>query len=89
MATTGEPVPGVALFVALVFTMVAVVVTIVGYLVAIPAAVAWAAVASFAGGVVIAAVLAYRDARATGVSIPRAVGRAIRLGGRWIVEFMP
>ena len=77
------------LVLALVLTMAGGSVTAVGSVVDVPVLVGLSGLVLFLGGVLVALVLAYREARANKVSVLRAVGRAIKAGTRWFFYFMP
>lgn len=77
------------LVLALVLTMVGGSVTAVGSVVDMPVLIGLSGLVLFLGGVLVALVLAYREARASNVSVLRAVGRAIKAGFQWIFMFLP
>ena len=55
----------------------------------LPASLGWGAVIAFCAGTVLAFVEAYRRSRVEGVGFWRAMGRALKLGARWIWELAP
>jgi hypothetical protein len=74
---------------ALVLTFVGGSVTGLASVVDMPLPVELSALALFLGGVVVALVLAYREARTGQVSVLRAIGRALKAGVAWFFFFLP
>jgi hypothetical protein len=73
---------------ALVLMLVGGVATAVSDVVDVPATVGLLVLALFFGGALVALVLAYREARASHVSMPRAIGRALKTGLGWFFYFL-
>lgn len=73
---------------ALMLSLVGGLATAVADVVDLPALVGDLALAMLLGGVLVALVLAFREARAGQVSVPRAIGRALKTGIRWFFFFL-
>lgn len=73
---------------ALVLMLVGGLATAVSNVVDVPATVGLSALALLLGGALFALVLAYREARVSQVSMPRAIGRALKTGIGWFFYFL-
>jgi hypothetical protein len=71
---------------ALVLMIVGGIAGFVADLVDLPVPVLACALTLFLGGGVVASVLAYQDARAGQVSVPRAIGRALKMAFGWFLS---
>jgi len=76
------------LVLALVLSLVGGLATAVLELFDVPVIVGLLALALLFGGALVALFLAYREARAGEVSVPQAIGRALKTGIRWFFSFL-
>ncbi len=74
---------------AVLLAAVSFLISVIGYFAKLPAALILIAAALFVGSILLACILTFREARATGTPFWRALGETIRTAGRWILVFMP
>ena len=86
---TGDGREFLAVAVAAGLAMVSGLVIAAGMIVTLPTRVLVAALSIFASAALIAAWLAYRQARARDRSVLGALGHAFKAAGRWLWHFMP
>jgi len=89
MEDTGRSAPRVGWPAAFWFTMAGGVVGLVAEFADLPGWLGLAGAAAFIVGTATAVRLAFRSSRRDGTSVVRSLARAVKLGFRWLFDFMP